>query len=216
MPPYSNYPAFNKGQKSGRIAISHRHLILADYTEPKYRGDAMHVWKDKMQRVRQNNSGAARGVLTALLGCASFFVAMGVAQTGFADGRPKPTANAYSISIAGCLTGTGTATFDGTTLSITGTVTDDNGNKGSFNVTGLKVDAKNHFSGTGTAMGDTLKIGGRLDPVASKETALRTDRLVCTFKFTAKDLHGRVAGFVPVDPAVAPPKKDPTPEARVS
>ena len=162
-----------------------------------------------MLRVCNTTSVVARGVLTALMGCASLFAVVGVSQTVLADGRPKPSANAYSISIAGCLTGTGTATFDGTTLSITGTVTDDNGNKGSFTVTGLTVDAKNHFSGTGTAMGDTLKIGGRLDPVASRETTLRTDRLVCTFKFGAKNLHGRVAGYVPVDSAVAPPKKEP-------
>ncbi len=117
----------------------------------------------------------------------------------------------YSISIKGYLHGTGTASLNGKTLAITAKVSDDQGNEGDFSAASLTVDATNHFTGTGTALGQEMKISGRLDPMTSKETALKTDRIVCSYKLPGSDGRGRVAGYVPVDPTTAPPQPPVTP-----
>lgn len=116
----------------------------------------------------------------------------------------------YSISIKGYLTGSGTASLNGKMLTLTGTVADDQGNKGDFSAPSLTVDAKNHFTGTGTALGQVMKLSGRLDAVAAKETTLKTDRIVCNYKLPSCDGRGRVAGFVPADPvsSTRPPEGD--------
>jgi hypothetical protein len=125
-----------------------------------------------------------------------------------ATGRPSAAATGgtdnYTITFAGCLTGKGNATSTGTSLSITGNVTDDSGNKGTFTATNLVIDAKLHFTGTGTALGQTVSLSGRLDAAPpGQETALKTQRIVCTFttnKGASNEGHGRIAGYVPVTP----------------
>src|ERR1700730_6123022 len=69
----------------------------------------------------------------------------------------------YSIAIAGSYKGTGTATLTATTVSVTGSVTDQNGNSGSLIASNLVIDG-NHFSGSGTVMGTAMTVLGRLDP----------------------------------------------------
>ena len=126
--------------------------------------------------------------------------------------KKAPTAAAtYSISIKGYLSGSGIASLNGTTLSLSGTVTDEQGNTGDFSAPNLTVDATNHFSGTGTALGLAMKIGGRLDSVTSQETTLKTDRIACNYKLPSCDGRGRVAGYVPVDPTVTSTKPPTTP-----
>lgn len=117
----------------------------------------------------------------------------------------------YSISIKGYLSGSGIASLNGTTLSLSGTVTDEQGNTGDFSAPNLTVNATNHFSGTGTALGLAMKIGGRLDSVTSQETTLKTDRIACNYKLSSCDGRGRVAGYVPVDPTVTSTKPPTTP-----
>ena len=117
----------------------------------------------------------------------------------------------YSISFAGTLSGKGNAASAGTTLSITGNITDENGNTGTFTATNLTIDAKLHFTGTGTALGMTVTLSGRLDPAPPQEAALKTQRIVCTFttkKSGSKEGHGRIAGYVPVTPDSAPIKTE--------
>lgn len=109
-----------------------------------------------------------------------------------------PTAN-YEATVAGVYSGTGTADSKGGTVSISVNVTDDAGNKGTLTVSGLQVDDKLHFSGTGSAFGKSIKITGRLDPVPTNDPQLKTQRLVATF-VTADNNHGRIIGHVPVIP----------------
>jgi hypothetical protein len=158
---------------------------------------AKHVWNNAMQWIRIP-------ILKSLLAMA--VAACLRAAPLAAAPQAASVAGAYTVKIAGCLTGTGNATMSGTTLSISGTVSDDSGHKGNFTATNLTVDAKLHFTGTGTALGLTMTLSGRLDPSNPQEAALKTERVVCTFT-TSNDGHGRVAGYVPVDPATLPPAK---------
>jgi hypothetical protein len=140
--------------------------------------------------------------------------ALGSALPARAAGTGRPSAAAsggtdnYSITFAGCLTGKGNATCAGTSLSITGNITDDSGNKGTFTATNLVVDAKLHFTGTGTALGQSVSLSGRLDAAPpGQETALKTQRIVCTFttnKGASNEGHGRIVGYVPVTPTTPP------------
>jgi hypothetical protein len=161
-----------------------------------------HVWNDKMPWVRTTIFKVLLAVaLVAMVRVASL---AGPAQVNSA------AAGTYSVKMAGCMTGTGNATLSGTTLSITGTVSDDAGHKGDFTAANLNVDAKLHFTGTGTALGLTITLSGRLDPSNPQEAALKTQRVVCTFT-TSNDGHGRVVGYVPVDPSTLPPAKGGSP-----
>jgi len=116
---------------------------------------------------------------------------------GFAHAKEKDkkTDGAYTISVAGFAKGEGQATASGSTVSITATVTDEDGNKGSLTASGLAVDAKLHVTGTGTILGQSMTLSGRLDPVTDKDNSLKTQRLVLTFK-TAGGSHGRIVGYI--------------------
>jgi hypothetical protein len=103
----------------------------------------------------------------------------------------------YNIRIAGYVQGSGQAQLNGLNLSITATVSQDGFPQGAFTATNLAVDASSHFRGSGTALGQPITIGGRLDDPQENETQLKTRRLVGTF-FTAGGLYGRVVGYVPV------------------
>ena len=111
--------------------------------------------------------------------------------------RTEVRPNNYTVSIGGYLVGQGKASVTATRLSISGYVTDDRGRKGTFLATNLVVDGL-HFTGTGLAMGKPMTLEGRLDPMSTQESTLKTERLVCTFTLQG-NLRGRVVGFVPVD-----------------
>src|SRR5438105_14623055 len=66
-------------------------------------------------------------------------------------GKKADPTGSYTAWVAGYFKGQGTASANGNKISITATVSDENGNKGSFVATDLAVDSTNHFSGTGTA-----------------------------------------------------------------
>jgi len=122
----------------------------------------------------------------------------------FMDGRygvaraADSTGN-YGVTVAGTYQGTGTATLSATTLSITATVADQNGNKGQLSAPSLIINA-NHFTGTGSVMGVDITVQGRLDAPDGQGGTPKTARLVGTFTTTSGG-HGRLAGFVPPLPA---------------
>jgi hypothetical protein len=161
-----------------------------------------HIWNEKMPWV---STTILKGFLAIAL-----VASLGVRSLGAPALATTAAAGTYTVKMAGCMTGTGNAALSGTTLSITGTVSDDAGHKGDFTASNLKVDAKLHFTGTGTALGLTITLSGRLDPSNPQEAALKTTRVVCTFT-TSKDGHGRIVGYVPVDPGTLPPAKVPPP-----
>jgi hypothetical protein len=122
-----------------------------------------------------------------------------------------PPDAAYSISIAGSVTGNGTAALSGGKLSITATVTGTTGAKGTLSITDLAI-SKGRYTGSGTVLGQSLTISGRLDDIPPGDAQVKTQRLVGTFTI-ADGTHGRVAGFVPPpgDPRAVPPPSTPPP-----
>jgi hypothetical protein len=113
------------------------------------------------------------------------------------EDKDKKTDGSYTVSVAGFAKGEGQATASGSTVSVTATVTDEEGNKGTLTASGLTVDAKKHVTGSGTVLGQSMTLSGRLDPVTDKDNSLKTQRLVLTFK-TAGGAHGRIVGYISV------------------
>jgi hypothetical protein len=137
-----------------------------------------------------------------LPGLLAAFMALAVAaqaKDGSGNKKPPDPSGSYSVTVGGYLTGNGTASANAGKISISASVTDESGNKGSFSAD-LSVDNTNHFTGTGSALGIAMRLSGRID-AAGQDSALKTKRFVCTFK-TVKDSqhseehHGRVVGFV--------------------
>ena len=122
------------------------------------------------------------------------------AGIGVAGMMQAPAAANYRIKIAGYVQGSGQAQLSGSSLSLSATVSQDGGSQGAFSATNLTIDASSHFRGTGTALGQSVTIGGRLDDPQENETQLKTRRLVGTF-FTANGSYGRVVGYVPLNSA---------------
>jgi hypothetical protein len=121
-----------------------------------------------------------------------------VAFTVGADGGLPTSAPAtYNVTFAGFVKGSGQGQINGSTLSITGTVEDEAGNKGTFTATGLTIDAKSHFTGTGSVLGKSFKIGGRMDSPASTDKQLKTRRIIGSFS-TSDSHYGRFVGYIPV------------------
>lgn len=133
--------------------------------------------------------------------CAQYPLLVLVAAFGLFSGSAR-VAHAetgdYTIAIAGSYSGTGKATLTDTTVSITGTVTDENGTSGSLIASNLAIYG-NHFSGSGTVMGNPMTVLGRLDPADAQGKVPKTARLMGTFTVSSST-HGRLAGFVPVIP----------------
>ena len=106
-----------------------------------------------------------------------------------------PADASYSISIAGSVTGTGSASLSGGKLTLSASVTDESGKKGTLSVTDLPI-SKGRYAGAGTVLGQSLTITGRLDDIPPGDSQVKTQRLVGTFTI-ADGTHGRIAGFVP-------------------
>ena len=122
-------------------------------------------------------------------------LAIAAVAPSWGDPPAAPSAATYDLKIAGYVKGKGTGEYSGSTLSLSATVEDENGNKGDFTATSLTIDAKSHFEGTGTVFGKTMKISGRLDDPKPGDTQLKARRVVGTFK-TSDSHYGRIAGFV--------------------
>ena len=134
---------------------------------------------------------------------------------GSAKKADVPPADAsYAISVAGSVTGTGSASLSGGKLTITASVSDYSGNKGTLSITDVTI-SRGRYTGTGTVLGQSLKVTGRLDDIPPGDPQVKTQRLVGTFTI-ADGTHGRIAGFVPPpgDPrATAPPPNSNPPPA---
>jgi hypothetical protein len=127
-------------------------------------------------------------------------------------GKKADPTGSYTATVAGYFKGEGNASANGNKISITADVTDENGTPGKFTATDLTVDATNHFTGTGTAMGLSLKLSGRVD-AGGQDSAIKTKRFVCTFKTSkdsqhAEEHHGRVVGFVDLTSSSVTPVTD--------
>ena len=109
-----------------------------------------------------------------------------------AQTKPSPNIDrvlgAYKLSFAGYYTGEGNGTVTPKTVMIRGRVTNDDGSTGNFFAT-CKRDG-NHFSGTGSGPGVSVKVTGRLDPANKRPSA---SRLTCTY-VASSGQAGRVAG----------------------
>lgn len=77
-------------------------------------------------------------------------------------GPPADVSGSFNVTIAGFWNGTGSATVSGNTVSISGTVTDDNGNSGPVVIGPLKL-SKCQFRGVGSIMGYVMMVQGRVD-----------------------------------------------------
>jgi hypothetical protein len=110
----------------------------------------------------------------------------------------------YTLKIAGCAQGSGQAQLSGTSLSISASVNQEGCTPGSLVASNLTVDATSHFRGTGTWLGKSLTIGGRLDDPQEKDTQLKASRLVGTF-VTSDGSYGRIVGYVPAGTPAATP-----------
>jgi hypothetical protein len=169
---------------------------------------------------------ASRHILILLLMAALAAIQPLLAPAKDKNSRPKPPvptpSGNYNVTVAGALTGNGGGTASSSSVSIYCSVTDSNGNSGQF-AANANVDARLHFTGTGNALGQSLTLRGRLDPVPSDDAALKTNRLVGTFKL-ADGTHGRIVGFMTVNPngpaggdpgngdGTPPPKPQPKPQ----
>src|SRR5258706_16114457 len=138
-----------------------------------------------------------RAVRTIILALTALWFLGAPSRTLGDDGKRNLDATGtYSIKVAGCAKGKGKATRSGDKISISASVTDEDGNKGELSATDLAVNNKNHFSGTGTMFGQKVTLYGRLDATTPDDAAINAQRVVCTFT-TADGQHGRIAGYVP-------------------
>jgi hypothetical protein len=70
----------------------------------------------------------------------------------------------YAIYVRGYWSGLGDATVTANTVTITAKVQLSTGQTGSLVISSLPLSASNHFSGTGTVMGVTVNVDGRVQP----------------------------------------------------
>ena len=131
-----------------------------------------------------------RSILLAL----AALLALGPAVVYAKGQKPKGTDGSYKTSVGGYYTGTGTATVSRRDIVIRIKVTDEQGNKGEFNVS-MKLNGA-HFRGEGTVMGLKMKVNGRLDGYAdAKGKGFQGARLLASYT-DEKNNAGRVAGAI--------------------
>ena len=110
----------------------------------------------------------------------------------YAKGKKRDgTDGQYKTTVAGTYKGSGTATVSATKLTIIAQITDQSGRKGQFTLD-LPLDGP-HFRGAGTAMGQTVKITGRLDGYADSKN-FRGARVLGTY--SNGPVTGRFAGVI--------------------
>jgi hypothetical protein len=121
---------------------------------------------------------------------------LGAPLVALAKDNPRPRDGEYNVSVAGYFKGQGAGTVAGDKIKLQMTVTAENGAKGDLIAPGLAIVA-NHFSGSGTALGQAVTFEGRLDaPDQDLEKSIRGVRLVGTVK-TADGRYSRLVGFIP-------------------
>lgn len=77
--------------------------------------------------------------------------------------NPTNYSGQFAILVRGYWHGQGVATVTATTVQITATVSDDDGNTGTLTTDTLPL-TQNHFSGAGNVLGFPLTISGRAEP----------------------------------------------------
>jgi hypothetical protein len=77
--------------------------------------------------------------------------------------NPATYSGQFTVIVRGYWKGQGTATVTASTVQITATVSDDDGNMGTLSTATLSLN-QNHFSGGGTVLGAALTIDGRAEP----------------------------------------------------
>jgi hypothetical protein len=99
------------------------------------------------------------------------------------------TVGQYQLIFRGCYSGTGRGQVNKNSVTIRGTVFDENGARLDFNSGGMKLENR-RFRDRLTVGATTVIISGRVDPSGG---ALRKARLICTFTATGAGF-GRVVG----------------------
>ena len=169
------------------------------------------LWTRRKTRLMRDLLRGNIRLLTGLFACA---IGAASLQAALAPSTPPPSTavkveGKYNVKVGGFYQGDGNAAVNGGVLSITAKVTDETGHAGDFTVTGIKIDATNHFRGQGLVQGKSLSITGRLDPLDTAETQLKTARI--TANFSVSDGHrGRVVGYVPITPGGTDTSNTPT------
>lgn len=106
-------------------------------------------------------------VVTKRLPLALWLIALGVLTqiAGAKNPWKNPTnySGQFAVLVRGYWHGQGVATVTATTVQITATVSDDDGNTGTLTTDALAL-TQNHFSGAGTVLGFPLTINGRAEP----------------------------------------------------
>ncbi|GEM_PF-4232623 len=103
----------------------------------------------------------------------------------------------YSVNIAGQFTGSGSAVV-ADTISMTVNVVLANGSSGTLVISGLAIDDNGYFKGTGTVLGVTMTVSGRVDLPAGyddEQSAAQnlTGRISAVFK-ASNGKCGRIMG----------------------
>jgi hypothetical protein len=126
------------------------------------------------------------------------------AGKGGGKGRSRGNkAGTYKLTVTGHFSGNGTATVTGTTLSLTAPVKVSGGGSGDLVANDLVID-KGYFKGTGTVMGVTCTIEGRID-LPDAQDAEQDDKQATTGRITGtfKDANGNVGRIVAVQQTAA-------------
>jgi hypothetical protein len=132
----------------------------------------------------------------------------GLALRATAKNESKQTQGRYRVTVVvGSLAGGGEASVSGQSVSFSSTVSEDNGKgkgKGKGPKSGKKGGsvscastsmADNRFRATGTALGESVTIVGRVDPPDPAGGVLRKARLVATFVLS-DGTKGRIVGYL--------------------
>src|SRR3954469_6664361 len=107
-----------------------------------------------------------------------FLIVALVSAQAMAKGKPRPRDGEYNVSAAGYFKGQETAQLAGNKIKLQMTVIGEDGRKGDLISPGLTIDG-NHFTGTGTALGASVKFEGRADaPDSEDEKSIRGVRMV--------------------------------------
>jgi len=130
-------------------------------------------------------------------------IALTVAPESTAKSRnkPRPSGGTYTLSVAGYVTGQGSADVSpGSSVHLMLSVAPEGGGKGASVDAVLQLGVSYRFSGESTVLGRPAHFEGRLDvPDDDKERLLRGVRLVCRFHTTDSQpvRYASVVGYIP-------------------
>ncbi len=106
-------------------------------------------------------------------------------------GSAPGTHGNYQAQVAGYYVGEGRAVVSASSVTVTATVVDPSGAKGSFSANNLATQ-NGRFCGSGTAMGIPVQIVGRVEPPSGSD--IKAARVFCTYRISASQ-SGRIVAI---------------------